>query len=46
MRKLAHHHLGTKAAAEVYSDVQEAESRYLVARIYNDPEGVVKNLRV
>ncbi|KAK7458752.1 hypothetical protein VKT23_009754 [Stygiomarasmius scandens] len=46
MRKLAHHHLGTKAAAAVYSDVQEAESRYLVARIYNDPEGVVKNLRV
>ncbi|KAJ7493151.1 cytochrome P450 [Mycena galericulata] len=47
MRKLAHSHLGTKAAAAAYSEAQEVEARYFISRIHKDPEGsVVKNLRI
>ncbi|KAF7358162.1 O-methylsterigmatocystin oxidoreductase [Mycena venus] len=46
MRKLAHHHLGTKAAAVAYHEVQETEVKYLISRLHRDPEGLVKNLRI
>ncbi|KAJ7644765.1 cytochrome P450 oxidoreductase [Roridomyces roridus] len=48
MRKLAHHHLGTKVAASQYHEVQETEVKHLVSRLRgtNDSEGLVKNLRI
>ncbi|KAK7046325.1 O-methylsterigmatocystin oxidoreductase [Favolaschia claudopus] len=33
MRKLAHHHLGTKVAASAYHHVQETEMKYLITRL-------------
>ncbi|KAJ7190886.1 cytochrome P450 oxidoreductase [Mycena pura] len=46
MRKLAYRHLGTKAAAAAYHEVQETEVRYLISRLHEDSEGLVKNLRI
>ncbi|KAJ3742330.1 cytochrome P450 [Lentinula detonsa] len=46
MRKLAHRHLGTKAAAATYSDTQELQSRHLIARLQDHPGDVVKNIRI
>jgi hypothetical protein len=47
MRKLAHNHIGTKAGAAAYYEVQETEVKYLISRLHKTPNGedLVKNLR-
>ncbi|KAJ7451701.1 cytochrome P450 oxidoreductase [Mycena latifolia] len=46
MRKLAHNHIGTKAGAAAYYEVQETEVKYLISRLHKNPEDLVKNLRI
>ena len=45
MRKLAQGLTGTKAAAALYSSVQETEAKYLVSRIHERPTELVKHLQ-
>ncbi|KAJ7239357.1 cytochrome P450 oxidoreductase [Mycena rebaudengoi] len=45
MRKLAHSHLGTKASAAAYHEVQETEVRYLISRIHDNPDDLMKEVR-
>ncbi|KAJ7286437.1 cytochrome P450 [Mycena rebaudengoi] len=45
MRKLAHNFLGTKVSAAAYHPAQESEVRYLITRIHDNPDGLVKDVR-
>lgn len=45
MRKLAQGLTGTKAAAALYSTVQETEAKYLVSRVNEKPTELVKHLQ-
>lgn len=45
MRKLAQGLTGTKAAAALYTSVQETEAKYLVSRIHEKPTELVKHLQ-
>ena len=45
MRKLAQSLTGTKAAAALYSTVQETEAKYLVSRIHEKPTELIKHLQ-
>ena len=45
MRRLAQGLTGTKAAAALYSSVQEFEAKYLVSRIHEQPTELVKHLQ-
>jgi hypothetical protein len=45
MRKLAQGLVGTKAAAALYSSVQESEAKYLISRINEKPTELIKHLQ-
>ena len=45
MRKLAQNQLGTKVAASKYYDIIEVETKHLILRLYQEPEGLAKHIR-
>lgn len=45
MRKYVKAYIGTKSAIAPYKTVQEAETRYFLARILDNPNSVLENVR-
>jgi hypothetical protein len=45
MRKYVKAYIGTKSAIAPYKNVQEAETRYFLARILDNPDSVLENVR-